>query len=309
MDTESAKLITDIAGLDRLKAKAREDQQAALGEVSKQFESLLVGMMVKSMRQASLGEGLMDNNQSRMYQDIYDQQLSAHLADKGMGLAKVIEQQLGGNANGQLPDGKSLPAYLATRAAVAPQQTAPAAGATETKTAEPSLDSPQSFVKALLPHAQKAAGDLGLQPEALLAQAALETGWGRSVIHGSGGNSHNLFGIKADQRWSGPRATVTTLEFEDGVAVRRKDPFRAYGSYGESFNDYVSFLQGNDRYNQALSKTSDPQAYFQALQDAGYATDPRYADKIMRVMQGPEMQAAMARVKLSADAGGQRNEG
>lgn len=304
MDTDSAKLITDIAGLDRLKAKAREDQSAALGEVSRQFESLLVGMMVKSMRQASLGEGALDGRQSLFYRDIYDQQLSSHLAERGIGLAEMIERQLGGGAAARLPDGKGLPAYLASRVSPAAEPAQTPRDAAEEP--ESMLDSPQRFIEQLMPHAREAAAELGIAPEALLAQAALETGWGRSMIHGSGGNSHNLFGIKADGRWDGARATVTTLEFEDGVAVRRKDPFRAYGSYAESFRDYVDFLRDNPRYSQALASTDDPKAYFTALQEAGYATDPRYADKIMRVLEGGEMRAGLERLSLTAEAAGER---
>ncbi len=302
MDTQSAKLITDIAGLDSLKAKARQDQSAALGEVSRQFETLLVGMMVKSMRQASLGEGLLDGNQSLFYRDIYDQQLASHLSDRGIGLADMIERQLGGDAAKQVPDGKDLPAYLATRTTSAQQhQQTGSVEKVKESAAEAALDSPQRFVEQLMPHARKAAAKLGLSPEALLAQAALETGWGRSVIHGSGGNSHNLFGIKADGRWDGNRATVTTLEFEDGVAVRRKDPFRSYGSYADSFNDYVDFLRSGERYSEALANTSDPKAYFTSLQKAGYATDPRYADKIMRVLESREMRGALQRLELNAE--------
>jgi len=306
MDTSNfnpadARLVADITGLERLKTQAREDQSSAIGEVARQFESLLVDMMVKSMRQASLGEGILDSSQSLFYRDMYDQQMASQLAERGIGLTEVIERQLGGNALPSVAPGRGLEDYLGARVRNAPN-TAPRP--LTDSGSEPVLDSPRRFVERLMPQAREAADQLGIAPEALLAQAALETGWGRSVIHGSGGgNSHNLFGIKADGRWDGDRASVSTLEFIDGVAVQRRDPFRAYGSYGESFQDYVDFLQGSARYQRALESSDDPRTYFSALQEAGYATDPHYADKVMRVLEGPEMRAALERLDPIADTG------
>ncbi len=299
-DYESSRLITDVAALDRLKAQARDNPDAAVGEVARQFESLLVNMMVKSMRQASLGEGALDSRQSLFYRDMYDQQLGLHLSERGLGLADAIERQLSthfgvGTAADTRP-GRGLDDYRAHAVQTPPAGTRVVQSA-ETAAAEPALDSPQRFVETLMPWATEAAAQLGLAPEALLAQAALETGWGRSVIHGAGGdNSHNLFGIKADGRWDGERAVVSTLEYVDGVAVRRRDPFRAYGSYRESFQDYVAFVQQGERYRSALAQADDPAAYFSALQASGYATDPNYADKILRVMNGREMQSALERL-------------
>ena len=116
----------------------------------------------------------------------------------------------------------------------------------------------------------------------------------------NGASSHNLFGIKADGRWDGAQVRKETLEYEQGVAVRRREYFRTYDSFEQSFSDYVAFLKSSPRYAEALQKTDDPAAYFQSLQAAGYATDPAYADKILRVMQGPEMQAALASFKASS---------
>lgn len=311
MDTQSARLVTDIAGLDQLKTQAREDPSAVAGEVSREFEGLLVQMMVKSMRQASLGEGILDSQQSLFYRDMYDQQLASHLADRGIGLAEVIERQLGVGGEQALPSGKAVDDYLQApvRQALAARQAdaaslAPQSPAAETAPPqEPVLDSPQHFVESLLPWAEQAAAELGVQPEALLAQAALETGWGRSVIHGAGGNnSHNLFGVKADQRWDGERANVSTLEYADGVAVRRRDAFRAYDSYQQSFADYVDFLSDSPRYAQALDSGGEARDYFNALQEAGYATDPAYADKIMRVLDSDRMRQAVAAARAGVDS-------
>ncbi|MGL4764697.1 MAG: flagellar assembly peptidoglycan hydrolase FlgJ [Aeromonas sp.] len=148
------------------------------------------------------------------------------------------------------------------------------------------FDSPEEFVQRLMPLAKKAADKLGLSPAVLVAQAALESGWGKRVIKDGEGNvTHNLFGIKADPRWEGPKAVVSTLEYEEGVASRQKAAFRSYDSFEESFNDYVDFLTSGSRYKGALAKVDSPDHYFEALQKAGYATDPHYANKLKQVLR------------------------
>ena len=147
------------------------------------------------------------------------------------------------------------------------------------------FDSPREFVKTLLPEARKAAAKIGVDPKLLIAQAALETGWGKKIIHHTDGrSSHNLFNIKAGRTWEGDRVNVGTLEYLDGVAVKKQADFRAYDNYRQSFDDYVALLQ-QPRYRQALDKAGDPRAYLEALQQAGYATDPDYADKILSLYQ------------------------
>ncbi|MGY3927890.1 flagellar assembly peptidoglycan hydrolase FlgJ [Aeromonas simiae] len=151
---------------------------------------------------------------------------------------------------------------------------------------KPGFSSPQEFVERLMPLARKAADKLGLSPAVLVAQAALESGWGKRVIRNADGEvTHNLFGIKADPRWEGPKAVVSTLEYEQGVASRQKAAFRSYESFEESFNDYVDFLTSGSRYRQALAQTGSPDRYFEALQRAGYATDPNYAHKLKQVLR------------------------
>ncbi|MCF3097778.1 flagellar assembly peptidoglycan hydrolase FlgJ [Aeromonas australiensis] len=148
------------------------------------------------------------------------------------------------------------------------------------------FDTPEEFVNRLMPLAKKAADKLGLSPAVLVAQAALESGWGKRVIkNGDGQMTHNLFGIKADPRWQGPKAVVSTLEYEQGVASRQKAAFRSYESFEESFNDYVDFLTSGSRYKGALAKVDSPDRYFEALQQAGYATDPHYARKLKQVLR------------------------
>lgn len=155
-------------------------------------------------------------------------------------------------------------------------------------------ESPQDFVRAVLPHARKAAHALGTTPDVLVAQAALETGWGQHVLPAAKGvSSHNLFGIKADARWDGPQAFRRTLEYDDGVMKRVQAPFRVYRDVGHSFEDYVAFIQSNPRYRAALRSADGPR-YASELQSAGYATDPRYAKKIIALMKQEPIRLAAA---------------
>jgi flagellar protein FlgJ len=138
-----------------------------------------------------------------------------------------------------------------------------------------------------------------VDPDLLLSQAALETGWGRSIMrHPDGQSTHNLFGIKADPSWEGDRVVQSTLEYIGGRLVRTRAAFRAYGSFAESFEDYASFLKGQPRYARALEHAGDPGAFMRGLQEAGYATDPSYAEKVLRIWTD----RLPGRLKLSAAA-------
>jgi len=308
----TASIYTDFSGLGELKAQAARDAEGSLDEVARQFESLLMGQMLKSMRQASLGEGILDNDQSLFYRDMFDKQLSLHLSESGgMGLAAAIERQLGDRSSGLSAPVKGIEDYrrqLVTLAEIRSKQSITVAESMENESpaqvvppvaAEDPADwGSEGFVQRLWPWALEAAKQLGLKPQALLAQAALETGWGRHIMQRADGSpSHNLFGIKADRRWDGEKISVNTLEYEQGASVRKRDHFRAYSSFRDSFNDYVDFLRSNPRYAHALESTADSGRYFTALQQAGYATDPRYADKIDAVLRGPEMSRALDRLK------------
>lgn len=275
----SPDIYTDFQSLTRLRTQARENSPEALRAVAKQFEGIFLQMMLKGMREASLGDGIMDSEQTEFYQGMFDQQLSTTLSQgRGMGLADMLVKQLGGNLAAIAKDsnknisGVTTPHDL-TAVAVTPSP--------------PSFSSPEEFVKSLWPHAQEAGKELGVAPAALLAQAALESGWGQSVMrHPDGRSSHNLFGIKADARWQGERLVMPTLEYNDGKAGRRNEAFRSYDSFSASFADYANFLRANPRYGQALAVAGDPQAFANALQDAGYATDPAYARKIGAILHG-----------------------
>ncbi len=264
-----------------------------------------------------------------------------HQGQGGLGLAAMLERQLGKQYGKQLagsveqnnaatagqglrppvrlPWSAAALAAAAHRAAAvhSAQATAPVNKSTDTvgagdanialpdgAAASPRPRSPEEFVRQLWPHAQRAARELGTQPEVLIAQAALETGWGQAIIHnGHGANSHNLFNIKADGRWDGERMQVNTLEYEDGVAVRRRAAFRAYDSYAESFRDYVDFLRSNPRYQQALQQAHDPKAFVEALHSAGYATDPAYAAKVWRVMHSDTFRDSIAGLDAPVSGG------
>jgi flagellar protein FlgJ len=156
---------------------------------------------------------------------------------------------------------------------------------------------PTEFVHALWPHAERAGRELGIDPRAIVAQAALETGWGQRQIRDADGRSaFNLFGIKADGNWDGRRIGVTTLEYEAGLPAPVRAQFRGYGSLAEGVADYVRFLRGNARYGTALG--ADSGAGFAAgLQSAGYATDPRYAAKIRNILESPGLNAAIDALK------------
>lgn len=296
MTPADASIYTDFQGLAQLKAQARQDQSSSLDQVARQFESILTQMMIRSMREANLGGSELESDQSLFYRDMYDQQLALHLSQgSGLGLADVIKRQLSPDNDHTLPKGQAIEVYRQSSTYRVPDRGVEPSQLIAEKL---DIDGPESFVRQLWPEAEQAAAELGLPAEALLAQAALESGWGQRMIqHTDGANSHNLFGIKADHRWDGERVAVSTLEFEQGIAVRKKAYFRAYSSFGESFSDYVDFIKSGSRYQAARQSVDQPDRYFSQLQHAGYATDPAYAEKVMRVLQGPEMSDALRQLK------------
>ena len=155
--------------------------------------------------------------------------------------------------------------------------------------------SAEEFIATMLPMAEKAADKLGVDARYLVAQAALETGWGKSIIKQSDGStSHNLFGIKTHNSWSGESARVMTTEYKAGKAVRESASFRAYDSYQQSFEDFVNFLQSHGRYQKAQSSTENPEQFARELQKAGYATDPNYARKISQIARKMQTYQATA---------------
>ncbi len=273
----NAKNYTDIQGLTALKGQMKNNSTQVAREVAQQFEALMVQMMMKSMRAANqaFSEKEGHSDAFEMYQELFDKQLS--MTPSGLGIAKQIEAYLTRiSPSASTEETTAKPAKPEQKTA---SQTKPA-------TNKASLfDSPVDFVKNLWSFAKSAANELGLQPGVLLAQAALETNWGKQIIsQAEKGSSYNLFNIKADPSWKKERAVANALEDKDGVFKMEKSSFRKYQSYAESFHDYVDFIKTNPRYEQARANTQDPRQYLQSLQQANYATDPRYSDKILDIL-------------------------
>lgn len=305
---------TDTTGagtLADLRRAARAGDATAAREAAQQFEALFVNMMIKQMREAAPTDGgLFGGEGMKLYESMHDQQLSLAMARRGgIGLADAIERQLlppaAPGLAGDEPRPLNFPAHrLPARvtplvmldrsaSAVTPSQPMPTAraarldrpAATGEANGNASPVSPEEFVQRLLPHARRAAARLGVAPEVLIAQSALETGWGRHVMRdGEGRSSHNLFGIKASGGWSGDSVRVATLEYRDGVARRENAAFRGYPDEAASFADYVRLVGGHPRYRQAIANADSPEGYLRGLQEAGYATDPAYAEKILSIL-------------------------
>ncbi|UVE16388.1 flagellar assembly peptidoglycan hydrolase FlgJ [Pseudomonas sp. LS44] len=349
---------TDLNRLGQFKVGG--DSEKNIRKVAQEFESLFLNQMLKAMRSANeaFSEGnFMNSNETKMYQDMHDQQLAVSMSkEQGIGLADVLVRQLSQIKKGSArpnpfaqtaeapalaASGKSLPAVDASRddsklinqrrlalpskltdrllAGIVPSTSGVGEGqplaendwipartyAAPTdkaltldgsdaisgrRLAQPPLapgksafSSPEEFIATMLPMAQDAADKIGLDARYLVAQAALETGWGKSIIQQQdGSSSHNLFGIKA-QGWDGESARVLTTEYKGGQAVKEAANFRAYDSYQQSFHDYVDFLQSNGRYGDALDATDNPTQFVKELQAAGYATDPQYARKVAQI--------------------------
>lgn len=307
----------DFSSLTALKTKAQKDPDAALKDVAQQFESIFINMMLKNMRSTneSIGGGLFSSAQTKQYQEMMDSQMSQSIANSGgIGLSEaLIRQYQTQQSQASSPEARVRGdtdflnqvakqdlvriQALAQRASIefvqaaqkeADQLTDNVSG-NDTVSAPSALsvvfESPDEFVENLWPHAKQAAERLGVNPKAILAQAALETGWGKyPIAKEDGAASFNLFGIKADNRWSGDRAVVNTLEFRDGVAKREKAAFRAYDSFGQSFDDYANFLSSSERYKDALQSGDDASMFAASLQKGGYATDPKYSEKIDSIL-------------------------
>ncbi|WP_046003951.1 flagellar assembly peptidoglycan hydrolase FlgJ [Pseudoalteromonas rubra] len=306
--------LTDLNSLRQDALKGAGDANAseeALRKAAQQFESIFTQMMLSSMRKAN--EVLEDkdspfNSSSvKFYRDMHDQQMSMQLSSEGsLGLADLIVQQLSPNRDGYMPSsvlrtGAELQSDRiangeANQANVEKERKAEKQPEVkESASDDVRFEDPESFISQLRDHAKSAAAKIGLNPAVMVAQAALETGWGKHIIaRQDGESSFNLFNIKADKRWQGDSASKMTLEFEQGLPVKKQANFRAYDSLKESINDYVDFLQTNPRYQEALTKTDNPDQYLDALQQAGYATDPDYAEKIKRVLGRGEFQSMLS---------------
>lgn len=267
-DTSAATTYTDINSLEALKRDP--DSPQAISAVAQQVEAMFLQMMLKSMRDASAADNP-DSSEMGMYQDMFDKQVALSISQHAdIGIGRLLSKQLGGKG---VSSGKGLTLG------------SPSASLGYT---------PADFVNKMLPSVRRAASTLGLNPEALLAQAALETGWGqRMPRNADGSSSYNMFGIKAGEEWSGARAPADTIEVIDGVAAPRRSAFRAYASIEESVNDFAKLLASSPRYKEALAAGTDARAFIASMGKSGYATDPDYANKLNQILDSGTIQAAL----------------
>ena len=355
-------LAIESQGLDQLKLQAKRDPDKALAATAKQFEAMFLGMIMKSMREATPKDGLLDSEQTKTYTAMLDQQFAQQMASRGTGLAAALTRQLSqgkapdaapvGDMSSTLqmstiamaklnlealavapsqpaapnfdvqplsldeeawglPSGKGAtmplaraplmaaiaPAAWSTRAAEAatpPVNIAAAVAATPGTGAAP-LSQTGDFVNRIWSHAVDAARSIGVRPQFMVGQAALESGWGKHEIRNADGSgTHNLFGVKAGRGWNGPSVEKTTTEYVNGVAHKTTARFRVYASYGEAFKDYAKLIGGNPRYAGVMAQAQDAQGFARGLQQAGYATDPSYADKLVRVINSTTMRQSLA---------------
>lgn len=280
-------LAADARTLNSLKLQAGKSTPAAIKEAAKQFESLFMRELLKSMREATMKSGLLDSPQGNLGSDLLDQQYAVQMSGRPGGLADMIAQQLSRQMG--VADPASTPG-VGKSSAVTPNPLPPVSSS-----AAPTV-SQSSFVQQHNAVANRVAQASGIPASYMLGQAGHETGWGRREITGKDGSpSFNLFGIKAGAGWNGKVAEVSTTEYVNGVAQKTTAKFRAYGSYEESFRDYARLISESPRYAQARQQTGSAQAYASSLQRAGYATDPDYAAKLSRAINTTlRMQRAQA---------------
>lgn len=315
---DAAFVYTDMGGLNDIKQQNKDNSPEALRAVAKQFESIFVKQMLKSMREANdvLSEGNMFNDsKSKFYRQMFDDQISLNMVQgKGIGLADSLYQQMSQQFNikdkpdiqTSIRDLPRLPARYYPDPDKKPDSNKNVDGATANASdqAFTGFSNPQEFVQQLYPMAKKAADKLDISADTLVAQAALETGWGKYVLQNDKGeSSYNLFNIKAGQQWSGDTVNVDALEYMDGKAIQEKSRFRMYADFATSFDDYVKFLQGNPRYEEAIKQT-DSSEYLVELQAAGYATDPVYADKIKGILNAEHFKQGMQLALNKVDSDG-----
>ena len=277
-------LAADARSLNTLKLQAgQEKSPAAIKEAAKQFESLFMRELMKSMRQATMKSGMNDSAGENLGTDMLDQQFAVQMSGRPGGLSDLIAKQLSRQTNGADTDfdtaAKRPAAALSTSGSIS--RAASASATVGASTGAPAGD----FVQKHQDAAARVAAESGIPASFMLGQAGHETGWGRHEIRSRGGApSHNLFGIKAGGDWKGRTTDVTTTEYVGGKPHKTVAKFRAYDSYDESFRDYARLINDNPRYATARQKTSSAQAYAVELKRAGYATDPAYASKLSRAI-------------------------
>lgn len=327
-------IYTDLNGLHNLKSSARKDARSALPEVARQFEAVMISMMIKGLRKTGMEDPYFKSQAMDSYRDMYDQQLAMELSKgQGIGLAESIVDQVQTQAglvqNGQngertliMPQRKffmdpyhglqkkdsadmSPPEQVEQKQSETVFQEAITGGQTNSH-----FESPRDFVQTLWPLAEKTARKLGVSAEIVLSQAALETGWGKHIIASDQQSSFNLFNIKAGRNWQGKRMDKLSMEYAYGRPIQQKSAFRAYDSFEQSFNDYADFILNSPRYKKALDMERSlhdvsinksarnnrgfddelNRTYIKSLHKAGYATDPEYSEKVMKILNSEYIQ-------------------
>lgn len=303
----------DLHSLNNIKLDAKSGDKAskeqALTAAAKQFEAIFMQMLLKSMRKAQEvleSDSPFNSQTTKFYRDMHDQQLALEMSNNGsLGLSELIVRQLGGgdenfkpssvlrsDANLFSADQKAIERLSVLKNTIEEKES------NNRQTSQPFKEvfnivenkgvfaKPEDFVQQLTEPAKQVEEKLGIPFSVVIAQAALETGWGKKIIQTEQGeSSNNLFNIKADSRWQGDKVNKETLEFIQGAMVKKKEPFRVYENLSQSINDYIDFLSKSPRYQAALEKASDVEHFVHGLQKAGYATDPRYAEKVLGTLK------------------------
>ena len=319
--SDAASLAADVRDARDLRSKFRTDKDAGIKAAAQEFEALFLQIMLKSMRATTDQDSFMDNEASRFFTGMLDEQIAKDLSRTGsIGLAQILEGQLHRRIDGPEATANATPETLAREAqnlfrstamlAAAQDKNLPFAalgnpnlqaalerlslqGAAPAALQETSAATPREFVRQIWPHAVEASRSTGIPPQFLIAHAALESGWGqRDIRNADGTPTYNLFGIKAGESWPGKSAEITTTEYEDGQPVTQKARFRAYISYAEAFADYARLLSQSPRYSGVIGSQSGTE-FARRLQQAGYASDPSYAEKLSGIIHGPTLRQAL----------------
>ena len=289
----SSRFALDVQSVDKLRLQAKQDPDAALKAVAQQFEGIFMNMMLKSMREATTKDGMIDSEQGNLYTQLFDHQLAQKLSSgKGLGVADMMVKQL---SRSQVPltDETAVKKPLESDFALPKKDFAfPLPEIKDSPVSQ--ANSPKEFVDKLWPHAAEAGKELGIPANFLIGHAALESGWGqREIRDAAGNNSYNLFGIKAGKKWTGPVVEAATTEYVNGVPGKTVERFRVYDSYAEAFRDYAGLLRNSPRYAPVLEQGLDAAGFARGLQQAGYATDPLYASKITRILNSQVMRDSL----------------
>ncbi|MPW18576.1 flagellar assembly peptidoglycan hydrolase FlgJ [Paraburkholderia sp. CNPSo 3157] len=288
----------DVQGFDAMRAQAAANPREAMKSAAKQFDAVFTQMMLKSMRDATPSDGPFDSHDTATFTSMMDQQLAQQMSSKGIGVADAMLKQLMRNSGMSADDANA--GNNAALNALAKAYANPASngalrmgrGYTANSALTPpvhgdgSSEKVDAFVDKLAAPAQAASAATGIPARFIIGQAALESGWGkREIRKADGTTSHNVFGIKATDDWTGKTVATVTTEYVNGRPKRVVEKFRAYDSYEEAMTDYASFLKSNPRYAQVINSSRDVNGFAQGMQRAGYATDPHYAKKLISIMQ------------------------